>query len=128
MSGDGEVEVAFVEVVDVVEAVEDGGVVAGEDEDGVVLGAGLLEEAEDGVTGGGVEGGGGFIGEEELGFVGDGAGDGDAEALAGAHLGGAVVGVVGEADLVEEVEGAWSAFVFGLAGEGEGHGDVLGGG
>jgi len=64
------------------------------------------DEFDDGVTGGGVEITGGFIGEKDGGLVDEGAGDGGALKLSARELVGAVVGAIGEMDGGEEVAGA----------------------
>ena len=56
------------------------------------------DEFDDGVTGGGVEITGGFIGEKDGGLVDEGAGDGGALKLSAGELVGAVVGAIGEMD------------------------------
>ena len=76
------------------ELLEDAFAVGGDEEGG----AGLVQEVEDAGFGGGIEMGGGFIGEDELGMGGEGEGDEDALALAAAEL----VGVgVADARFVE---------------------------
>ncbi len=80
-------------------------VVGGEDD-----GDALLAEAADGVPHGdaglGIEAGGGLVEEEDLGAVGDGAGDLDALGEAAGELGGVGVGALGEQELREELVGA----------------------
>jgi len=49
----------------------------------------------------GVEGGGRFVEEQQLGADGDGAGDGDALALSAGKFGGTFVGVVGETEALQ---------------------------
>lgn len=77
----------------------------------------------------GVEGGGGFVEEEEPGFDGDGAGDGDALFLATGELGGSFIGVRGEVEAAEPMVGG-GAGVGGWEGvdSEEGEFDVLSGG
>ena len=57
----------------------------------------------------GVEGAGGFVGQQDLGVVDEGARDGDALHLATRHLRGLLVDVVLQADALEGVEGALAA-------------------
>ncbi len=80
--------------------------VVGDEEEG---GVGFFAEGEDegeGLLGaGGIEGAGGFVGEDELGAVGEGAGDGDALLLAEGHFSGTVVEAFGKADPFEDVGG-----------------------
>ena len=63
------------------------------------------DEFDDGVTGGGVEIAGGFVGEKNRRLVDEGAGDGGALKLPSGALVGAVVGAIGELDGGEEVAG-----------------------
>ena len=79
----------------------------GDEEDGGFFFASEAgDEFDDGVTGGGVEIAGGFIGEKNRGLVDEGAGDGGALTLSAGELVGAVVGAIGELDGSEEVAGA----------------------
>ena len=79
----------------------------GDEKDGGFLFASEAgDEFDDGVTGGGVEIAGGFIGEKNRGLVDEGAGDGGALKLSAGELVGAVVGAIGELDGGEEVAGA----------------------
>ena len=64
------------------------------------------DKFDDGVTGGGVEIAGGFVGEKNRGLVDEGAGDGGALKLSARELVGAMVGTIGELDGGEEVAGA----------------------
>ena len=64
------------------------------------------DEFDDGVTGGGVEIAGGFVGEKNRRLVDEGAGDGGALKLSAGELVGAVVGAIGELDGGEEIAGA----------------------
>ena len=107
-----------------------GGFVAVGDEDkgGVGFVGELAEEVEDELTVGGIEVAGGFVGEDELGTVDEGAGDGDALLFAAGELGGEGVGAVGDADAVEEGGDAGGAFGGGDAVELKGEFDVFGGG
>src|SRR2546423_6384343 len=79
------------------------GAVGDGDDHGVVGGGQVEDELADGGAGFGVEVAGGFVAEEEGGFVHEGAGDGDALALAAGELAGEVRGAVGEADFGEEI-------------------------
>jgi hypothetical protein len=79
--------------------------VVGDEEEGEAVIGEAAEDIADFLAEFGVEGGGGFVEEENLGFHGEGAGDGDALLLTAGELGGAVVGAVGEADPFEELEG-----------------------
>jgi hypothetical protein len=103
----------------------------GDEEDGGAAFAGeLAEEFDGGVAGDGIEGGGGFVGEDEAGLMGEGAGDGDALALAAGEGGGELITFGGETDGIEEMECALAACGGGgeIRGEGGGHLDVAGGG
>ena len=78
------------------------------------------EEIHDDLTGCGVEVSGGFVGEEEAGAGGEGAGEGDALLLAAAELAGEVGEAVAEAYGFERLGGA----VGGVAGAGQLHGNA----
>jgi hypothetical protein len=79
----------------------------GDEKDGGFLFASeASDELDDGVTGGGVEIAGGFVGEKNRRLVDEGAGDGGALKLPSGELVGAVVGAIGELDGGEEVAGA----------------------
>ena len=79
----------------------------GDEKDGGFLFASeASDELDDGVTGGGVEIAGGFVGEKNRRLVDEGAGDGGALKLSAGELVGAVVGAIGELDGGEEVAGA----------------------
>ena len=79
----------------------------GDEEDGSFFFASEAgDEFDDGVTGGGVEIAGRFIGEQDRGLVDEGAGDGGALKLSAGELVGAMVGAIGEMDGGEEVAGA----------------------
>ena len=88
-------------------------VVADQQEGRADLGAELADEVEDLLGIGGVEGAGGLVGQDEARAVGQGAGDGDALLLADGEFGGAVVQAIGQADLVEEVDGPGAVGAFG---------------
>ena len=79
----------------------------GDEKDGGFLFASeASDELDDGVTGGGVEIAGGFVGEKNRRLVDEGAGDGGALKLSAGELVGAMVGAIGELDGGEEVAGA----------------------
>src|SRR5258706_1025955 len=73
----------------------------------------FFEEGEEFFAGAAIQCAGGFIGEEDGGVGYDGAGDGDALALAAGELVGLVVRAVGEADDVEGFEGTFAGVVAG---------------
>jgi hypothetical protein len=114
---------------DVVGGVGDEGVV-GDDEEGELGVAGeALEDVEDALGIGGIEVAGGFIGEEEAGFIGQGAGDGNALLFAAGEVVGAAMELVAEADEFEELAGAIFHFRLGEeAGAAHGNLDVFEGG
>ena len=101
-------------------------VVGDEDEGGVGFRCKGADEFEGLLGVFGVEGAGGFVGEDELGAVGEGAGDGDALLLADGQFSGFVGDAVVQADAFEEVVGP--LFVGVAAGEGHSHEDVFHGG
>ena len=86
----------------------------GDEEDGhAALVAELAEDVEDLGLDGDVQGGGGLVGDEQLGVAGEGHGDHDALLLPAGHLVG--VGVdpplgIGDADLVEQLDGPLPGF------------------
>jgi hypothetical protein len=86
------------------------------------------EQGEDVGAVDGIEVAGGFIGEEQVGAMDQGAGDGDALHFAAGELGGQGVGPMFHADPAEEIADAGGALGFRLAEELEGELDVLGGG
>ena len=73
----------------------------------------------------GVEGGEGFVEEEDTGADDEGAGEGDALLLASGELGGEAVGEVGHVDETEELAGAAVSFGFADALHAEAEGDVV---
>lgn len=96
-----------------------------DEEDGEAeLAVEVAQQLEDGAGGLGVEGAGGLVGEEHLGVAGQGAGDADALLLAAGELGGVGLGLVGEADEVEEFQGLAGAFAAGDAEDLQGELDV----
>jgi len=99
-------EAAVFEAVGFLHARGEGGVVGDDDQRGAGLLLGLKEEVGDLVAGRGVEGAGGFIGEEELGLIDQGAGESDAELFAAGELPRAMGEAVSEADGSEERLGA----------------------
>lgn len=102
----------------------------GDHEDGLAFFAGEgAEEFEDEVGVAHVEVAGGFVGQDDGGGVGEGAGDGDALLLAAGELVGQALGFVAEADVVEELVGALAHFLLGEAAEfAHREHDVFGGG
>ena len=75
-----------------------------DDDDGVALFGEVFEQGHDFFAGFGIEISGGFVGEEDGGIVDEGAGDGDALALAAGHFVGAMMNAIGEADGGESAE------------------------
>src|SRR5690606_10547111 len=78
----------------------------GDHDDGDALVVEFLKNAHDLDGGFAVEVAGGFVGEEDVRLVDEGAGDGDALLLSAGKLAGKMIGALGEADDVEGVEGA----------------------
>ena len=78
-------------------------IVGREDEGGFQVTVDLLHQAQNFDAGCLVEVGRRFVGKHDRGFDGQRAGNGDPLALSAAHLVGAVVGAVGQADHVEEI-------------------------
>lgn len=99
--------------------------VVGDHDDGLSGVVEGLEEVDDFASGGGVEVAGGFVGEDDFGFVGECASDGDALSFAAAELCRSVVEALAESDGFEECFGALSSLSSRGAGEGEGDFDVL---
>jgi hypothetical protein len=97
----------------------------GDDDDGVALGVEIVEERHDLVAGLGVEVAGGFVGEDDGGLVDQGAGDGDALALAAGELVGLVHHAGAEVDGLEDGLGAGDALGGGGAVVDEGQLDVV---
>ena len=81
----------------------------GDEDDGVAAGVEFVEEGHDLDGGFGVEVAGGFVGEDDAGAVDEGAGDGDALALAAGELVGLVVHAGAEVDGFEDGLGAGDA-------------------
>ncbi|MGX1273645.1 hypothetical protein RKD18_006839 [Streptomyces phaeoluteigriseus] len=77
----------------------------GDDDEGGTAGRQVPDDGEDLADEFGVEGGGGLVEEDDAGAEGEGARDGDALLLAAGELPGVGVGLVGEADAVEEFAG-----------------------
>ncbi len=129
-------EVAFVvgeeatvgHLFDAVGEGDDVGVVGGGDDGDALLVHEVAEEAEDGLGVAGVEFAGGFVGEDEGGGVGEGAGDRDPLLFAAGEFIGAVVGAGAEIDEAEEFLGALAAGVEAGAGDAQGDLNVLGSG
>jgi len=80
--------------------------VGDEEDGGFFFASETSDEFDDGVTRGGVEIAGGFVGEKNRRLVDEGAGDGGALKLSARKLVGAMVGAIGELDGGEEVAGA----------------------
>ena len=100
--------------------------IVGDDDDATAWGTGGGgEEIHDLVTGFAIQCGGGFVGDEESGFVDEGAGDGDALLLAAGELAGAFAFATGETDAGEECGGLVFGFAAAGAVEEEGDGDVF---
>ena len=100
---------------------------ADDDDAAAVFGGEAAQEPGDLASVSGVEVGGGFVGEQDGGVVGEGAGDGDALLLAAGELVGPEPEAVAEPDAVEKVGGAVAGGVAGGAGEVAGELDVLAG-
>ncbi len=97
----------------------------GDEDEGFALAVEVVEEFEDFFAGFGVEVAGGFVGEDDEGGVGEGAGDGDALLLAAGELVGFVVEAVVEADLGGEFGGDGAHLFVGGAAVVHGDGDVF---
>ena len=97
----------------------------GNEDDGVSLGMELIEEGHDLVAGFGIEVAGGLVGEDDGGAVDEGAGNGDALALATGELVGLVHHAGAEADGFEDFSGACGALGCGGAVVNEGKLDVV---
>jgi hypothetical protein len=103
-------EAAVSEIEAAVGELSDGRVVS-DHEDGVAFVVEFAEEANDFFLVGFVEVAGGLVGEDELGVIDEGAGDGDTLLLAAGKLSGEMLDAVGEADASER--GASFGFVSG---------------
>lgn len=104
-------------------------VVVGHDHDGgAIFVREFAEEGDDVGPAVFIEGGGGFVGEDEAGAVDERAADGDALALAAGEVAGFVIYAFGEAEGGEGGIGEGVAFGRGDIGEFDGHLDVLAGG
>ncbi len=99
-----------------------------DDKNGVALVGEGAEEGHDFLAGFGVEVAGRLVGEDDGGLTDEGAGDGDALALAAGHFVGLVVDAVSEADIGQRFEGGLAAFVGGDAGVNQGQFDIAEGG
>ena len=97
----------------------------GDEDDGVAVGVELVEEGHDLVAGLGVEVSGGLVGEDDGGAVDEGAGDGDALALAAGELVGLVHHAGAEVDGLEHGLGALGALGGGRAVVDQGQLDVV---
>ena len=72
--------------------------VVGDDDDGAALPVELFEEGEDFLAGAGIQGAGGFVGQDDRRVGDDGAGDGDALPLTAGKLVGLVMAAFAQAD------------------------------
>ena len=81
----------MVELEDAVHAAGEAGGVGYDDEGGFFGAVEFDEEVGDGFGGGGVEGSGWFVGEQEFGAIDEGADEGGSLSLAGGELAGAVM-------------------------------------
>ena len=81
-------------------------------EDGFAAGVKALEKLDDGLLGGGVDGGEGFVHEVDFGILDEGAGEEDPLLLAAGELGDLAVGELADADLFE---GGAGLFTLGFA-------------
>jgi hypothetical protein len=116
---------AVVHVGDGVGEVEDAVVVA-DDEDGAVrVDGGGGEEFHDTVTGFVVEGGGGFVADDETGLVDEGSGEGDALLLTSGETGWGLVETVAETELVEDGGGLFEGVAAFHGGGEERDGDIF---
>ncbi len=97
-------------------------------DNGVAPGIQGLEQLHNFVAGAGVEGAGGFVGQNDAGVVNQGAGNGHALALAAAQLVGLVQGAVGEPDAAQGLAGQFVPLAFAVAGIDKGEGYVVEGG
>ncbi len=103
--------------------------IVGGDEGGDVFGADQAQEfCEDDVRRCDVEVAGGFVGEQDGGFVGQSAGNGDALLLPAGEFAGEVACPGGEAERVKQVNGAFFGVVLGFAGNHLREDDVFQGG
>ena len=99
----------------------------GDDDDGAAFGVDGLEEIGDFFLGLGIELAGGFVGEDDVGGVDQGAGDGDALFLAAGHLADLTLGESCDAGLVERFHNALVSILL-ILGEVERDHDVVIGG
>ena len=91
------------------------GIVGGKDEGDLLLPVQLFHDVEQVLGGVGVEVGGGFVGQDEFGLGGQGAGHGDALLLSSRELAGAAVEAVAQAHGLQQLYGPFRAFGFGPA-------------
>ena len=82
----------------VAQAADDAHFVGYDDDGNVEAFVDVFQTFQDAARGGGVEGGSGFVGEDDLGFGRERAGDADALFLPAGKLGGVVVGAFGQTD------------------------------
>ena len=99
--------------------------VVGDEDDGVAFGVQFAEDFHHFFAAVAVERAGGFVGEDDLPAVHQGAGDGDALLLPAGKLTGFVLGVVAEAEASQQRLGARFAHVRRRAGVNSGNGDVF---
>ena len=76
--------------------------IMGRHEDGLALGDQVVKDGKDGLCRAGVEAAGGFVGGDQDRVIGERAGDGDPLALAAGDFRGTFVGVLGDADGVQQ--------------------------
>ena len=102
------------------------GHLVGDDDDGDTQAlVDVLDEAQDGAGGGGVQGGGSLVAQQDLGVGGQGAGDGDALLLAAGELGGIGVRLVGKSHHVQKFQRPLFGFGRGDTGDLHGEADVF---
>ena len=92
------------DIQNTVEDVERAVIVRDDDDAGAALVGDLCKEFHDLPAKPAVERGGGFIGEDEAGLIGQGAGDGDALLLAAGEGVGKIVGTRADAEVVEQLQ------------------------
>ena len=91
------------DIQNTVEDVERAVIVRDDDDTGAALVGDLCKEFHDLPATLAVERGGGFIGEDEAGLIGQGAGDGDALLFAAGERFGEIVGARADAEVVEQL-------------------------
>ena len=85
----------------------------------------VLDQAEDGAGGSGVQGGGRLVAQQDLGVAGQGTGDGDALLLAAGELGGIGIRLVGQIHDVQKLQRPLPRRLLGDARDLHGKADVL---